>query len=90
MQYINFLTIFTTFHLSKHQHVQFAAIAIELLHSGIRNAVKNCKAILFDNSYRLRAFRGVRSGLVEASALQRPDVLLGKLIPIVVHGNVVL
>jgi hypothetical protein len=84
-----FIVIFVTFHLSKHQHVQFTTTSVELLHSGIRNAVKNFKAILFGDSYSLREFRGVLSGVVEASALQRRDALLGKMIP-TVRDNVVL
>jgi hypothetical protein len=64
-------------------------VAVELLRSGVRNAVKNCKEILFGNSYPLREFRGVGSGVVEASALQGRDALLGKMIP-TVRGNVVL
>ena len=78
-----------TFHLSKHQRVQFTVTAIELFHSGIRYAVKNCKVILFSNSYCLREIRGVLSGMFKASALQRRDALLGKMIP-TVRGNVVI
>ena len=87
--YIYFPIIFVTFLLSKHQHFQCTAVAVVLLKSGIRNAVKYRKATLCGNSYSLREFRGVRSGVVEASALQRRDVLLGKMIP-TVRGNVVL
>jgi len=61
-------------------------MTVEFLHSGVRNAVKNCKEILFGNSYRLREFRGICSGVAEDSALQRRDVLPGKMVP-TVRGN---